>query len=849
MKTARGRLGVVVALAAAEIAACAGGDAGGGIEGTGERPQTEPGNGISSIGEITGFGSIFVNGVEFSLVGTPIDIDGRPAAESDLRLGQVVTVRGTLDTGGATGKATAVSADIVVAGPVSAIDLARNRLTLIGQSVEVDAATRIVGQVEGQPLGGLEVGDDIEISGFANSAGVLSARSIEPRRPSTPLTITGRVADLDTAGRRLTINGQPVDSAGATLAGFGSNGLDGAPVQVSGTLIRSDGVLVASELAYRDPRVPGAAGDQAALRGWVTRYVSDTDFDVDGHPVTTTATTQMSGPWAGAPGVSVIRLDAFVEVTGKLRTDGVVEATHIEVANWIEFGVAIQEVTAERLNYWLIADVSSTSCDFDATVVSIDDIPASWTDLRPGDQATIYTHSPNGFGGPKTCRVVTAEHTLRGPVQALDEASGALVVMGQKVWLAPETLVLGATGADRGAVLAGLRPGDVVNVSGSLTSRGEIVAGAISEATASPGLRLTSLVQEVDTALKRLRVGSLVVDYSSASMVGFEAAPPAVDDRITLLATDPPVDGMLRADVLRHTGGPLRGELLNVVWLDGLVTRFDSVTDYAVEGRPTQPLPDAKPATVAPSIYNRFTCDRSKVHEDMRFGVLALGDWDGGAPRPIIDFNLGLGWCPVGRRLSFTFGGEEEPGVYVQPGFSNQPGPWPGQTILSGPVEAFDWSAGTMRVAGQQVSLNPATLFTEWSLEDPVPLTADQVGLGELVKLYAAAWSPGAYVTESVWTEFTGGDPLAAIEGELASASEPDFVIGVSRVHTTTQTELRLYHFDADWGVCGWETVDDPAEFWTAVADAGPGTYVVARGESDGGQFVATEVRFGGLCE
>ena len=231
----------------------------------------------------------------------------------------------------------------------------------------------------------------------------------------------------------------------------------------------------------------------------------------------------------------------------------------------------------------------------------------------------------------------------------------------------------------------------------------------------------------------------------------------------------------------------------------------------------------------------------------MRFGVLTVGDWDGGAPRPIIDMNLGLGWCPEGRRLSFVFGGEEEPGFYVQPGFSNEPGRWPGQTILSGPIEAFDWSASTMRVAGQQVSLNPATLFTEWSLEDPVPLTADQIGVGELVKVYAAAWSTGAYVTESVWTQFTGGDPLAAIEGELASASEPELVIGVSRIHTNAQTELKLFDEDPWWGECYWATVEDPAEFWSAVANSQSGNYAFARGTSDGGQFIATEVRFDGV--
>lgn len=73
------------------------------------------GTGIS-FGPITGFGSIFVNGVEFQTSGATIIIDGSPASEGDLKKGMVVTVQGTID--GDTGIATTILAESAVKGPV-----------------------------------------------------------------------------------------------------------------------------------------------------------------------------------------------------------------------------------------------------------------------------------------------------------------------------------------------------------------------------------------------------------------------------------------------------------------------------------------------------------------------------------------------------------------------------------------------------------------------------------------------------------------------------------------------------------------------------------------------------------
>ena len=82
------------------LSGCGGGGAGGvadigggGIGGTG----------ISSTGTIDGFGSIFVNGVEYETGDSEVLLDGQPASERRLRLGMVGTVRRPSNAGGVTG--------------------------------------------------------------------------------------------------------------------------------------------------------------------------------------------------------------------------------------------------------------------------------------------------------------------------------------------------------------------------------------------------------------------------------------------------------------------------------------------------------------------------------------------------------------------------------------------------------------------------------------------------------------------------------------------------------------------------------------------------------------------------
>src|SRR6185369_10844365 len=117
---------------------------GGGISGTGVRTIT--------TGKITGFGSIIVNGIEF----TPSTEAGLPdnrirfefenistSREDGLRMGMIVTVRGSVDEATGKGEYDAIDFNPELRGPLDngSIDVAAGTFRLLGRSVEVETAT------------------------------------------------------------------------------------------------------------------------------------------------------------------------------------------------------------------------------------------------------------------------------------------------------------------------------------------------------------------------------------------------------------------------------------------------------------------------------------------------------------------------------------------------------------------------------------------------------------------------------------------------------------------------------------------------------------------------------------
>ncbi|WP_455197312.1 DUF5666 domain-containing protein, partial [Kaarinaea lacus] len=121
-------LGIVGAAATALLIGCSGGESGTGIQA----------NNQTTVGEISGFGSIYVNGVRYNTDGATVYIDGNPSSEQSLAVGMVVTVEGSVNSDGLNGTAITVATRTEVEGLVLQNDVAGNgTINVMGQTVKI----------------------------------------------------------------------------------------------------------------------------------------------------------------------------------------------------------------------------------------------------------------------------------------------------------------------------------------------------------------------------------------------------------------------------------------------------------------------------------------------------------------------------------------------------------------------------------------------------------------------------------------------------------------------------------------------------------------------------------------
>lgn len=142
----------------------------------------------TSIGRITGFGSVFVGGVEYETDTATITKDGQPAinGDDDLKVGMIVTVKGTAS--GNQGVARSIEFTDELEGIVQDNNLLNpdgtanpdGNLTVMGQTVTTDANTNLESNDPGITTpGDIPAGAIVEISGYNDGAGNILASYIE----------------------------------------------------------------------------------------------------------------------------------------------------------------------------------------------------------------------------------------------------------------------------------------------------------------------------------------------------------------------------------------------------------------------------------------------------------------------------------------------------------------------------------------------------------------------------------------------------------------------------------------------------------------------------------------------
>ena len=305
------RLLVLLAVAIA----CGGGGAasiGGGIGGT-----------SAVYGPITGFGSIFVGGIEFDTEGAAVTIDGSPGAVTDLKLGMVATVRGEVARGGRRGVASSIVSDDLLQGPIEDIDVAALSFTVLRQIVISDASTVF----DPIPLAALAPGNVVLVDGFLDAQGRVRATRVALRTTDIELEVKGFVQDLDPVARTFRINALLVGFADALIERAPDGLQNGLFVEIDAEEPPVAGLLTATSVDVIDPQLMADPGDGLKVEGFVTRIPSANEFVVGaGQTVRYDGRTRFEN---GGP--QDIAIDTQVDVTGVAESDGVLRATEVEL--------------------------------------------------------------------------------------------------------------------------------------------------------------------------------------------------------------------------------------------------------------------------------------------------------------------------------------------------------------------------------------------------------------------------------------------------------------------------------------------------------------------------------------
>ena len=274
----RNPLSVAIKLAltgvvAGTLAACGGSGSG----------SAAPDNGFSSgtsVGAVSGFGSVYVNGTRFATDGNVSSDDGFER-EDQLSKGMILKVEGDWDDRGE-GQADRVSYDDTLRGPIEGLswdETARSgTLTMLGQTISLDSKTVFRGATP-VAINDNPMGYRVRVSAWRLEDGSFRASYVGARAigvefdDGNEVEIEGVVADLDTSAETFTINGFLIDYTSAE--GDDDFSLDdltnGLVVEVEGYLRGS--TIMAEEIEDEDDWFDG--NDDAV-------EISGTIYDLDG---------------------------------------------------------------------------------------------------------------------------------------------------------------------------------------------------------------------------------------------------------------------------------------------------------------------------------------------------------------------------------------------------------------------------------------------------------------------------------------------------------------------------------------------------------------------------------------
>lgn len=366
------RAGLAAAWLAA-LVACGG--SGVGSNGTGAAPQG------SSAGTVTGFGSIYVDGVAYDDSQARVEIEGTDGALvlAEARVGQRVELAFDPDSfdpdSGERAQVRRIRIEPSLVGPVAAVQA--DGLTVLGQTVRVNTdpargpLTVVDTGTPGEDLEALRSGDLVEVHAYrlaVDGGEQLQATRIEKLGQPSGLKVSGSVTAVEDGGLRIGALRVRVP-AGTPVSPVGSAPAVGQWLRVhaaAGAWDEATQTLTAARLRVGERSGEWSAEDRVSVGGPVTRLQREagvTRLQVDGVWVRVLAATRLE------PADAELGLGLYLRAEGVQSADG--------------------ELLAEEIHVHSVQDVTRVS----GTVVDLNDdgnvfrVRDTWVHVEP--EATV----------------------------------------------------------------------------------------------------------------------------------------------------------------------------------------------------------------------------------------------------------------------------------------------------------------------------------------------------------------------------------------------------------------------------------------------------------------------------
>jgi len=437
-----GWLALPLAATALLLAAC-GGSSGGSSPPPPPPPPPPASNDIVSVGAVSAIGSVTVNGIRFDTGSANVTMDDQPGNFAEVQVGMVVSVRGMITPSTGAARANGVSYVSDANGIITGIDRVAGTFEVLGRQIQVDEMTMFVNAT----FDTLAEGNVVRVNGMWRNQERIQATYVErianAHTPGMMMEVKGMIAGLDPGTQHFFIGTQSCDYSSATLDLEGATLENGLYVSVYGSEpMMTNGDLLLDRIQARDrdrdrDRLCSSDCD-FELEGFITRFESPEDFDVDNLPVTTTgATIYVNGT------VDTLGLDVKVAVDGTLDATGILIADRIvfRFPSVIEIEADIEDIDAAAGTLVLLGVTIATN---ESTWFHDDSTSDVWefglADLAVGDRVEVRAYLDGDVVTASRLEREDADDsvTLKAPVEAI--ARPSLTLLGITVTAAEGTV-------------------------------------------------------------------------------------------------------------------------------------------------------------------------------------------------------------------------------------------------------------------------------------------------------------------------------------------------------------------------------------------------------------------------